>query len=195
MAGKPSPPALAPFRFDSESARAAGKKSAQSRKARGIARRAAPGALGRTLQLFRDTFANPDVGGDVLVVASVVLARLALGEIPIRNGEEAASVLRVLHEIARLEAGQPTSLTASVTVGPDVALARLAELRKQAQQVIDGGQVVPSLSASASVQAVDDEPASPVVVGGEEHAPTPADAEFGVVAEDDDPYPRTAGTP
>lgn len=47
--------------------------------------------------------------------AAQLVRRLVAGEFPIRSGREAAQVMKALHEIARLEAGQATSISSEVS--------------------------------------------------------------------------------
>lgn len=47
--------------------------------------------------------------------AAQLVRRLVAGEFPISSGREAAQVMKALHEIARLEAGQATAITSEVS--------------------------------------------------------------------------------
>lgn len=179
-------PAQQRHRFTHDTAAAAGRKSADARRAKGIARAAEPTELARRLAEFRQTFGATDLSADVLTVAGVLMARLASGEIPVRNGGEAADLLRALHEIARLEAGQPTSLSATVTIDQAQAVARLAELQSRARQTL--GEL-PSATAQAAddVQVVDTPPPVVVVVSED---PAPPGVETPVRLEGATPHPR-----
>ena len=70
--------------------------------------------------------------------------------------------MRALHEVARLEAGQPTAIRADVKVGPD-ALDRLAQLQQAARAAIaavpevDASSAVPAAADAEVVDALDDE--------------------------------------
>lgn len=154
MAADSAPQQLAPHRFDSERARAAGRKSAANRKAKAAVAARRPAQLRQHLSTVREAFAAVDIGESVVAVAGILLARLAAGEIPVRNGAEAAELLRSLHDIARLEAGQPTSIAASVRVDGNAALDRLERLQQSARAAIAAVEV----TASSAVPAADDVP-------------------------------------
>jgi hypothetical protein len=173
-------------RFTKETASAAGKKSATTRRTKAAARAALPAELARKLADVRQSFADVDLAASVVAVAGIVMARLASGEIPVRNGGEAADLLRALHEIARLEAGQPTSLSATVSIPPEVAMARLHTLQQQARATM-------AALPSATAQAADDEevhdPPAPVAVVMAED-PAPPAVETPVPLEGSTPHPR-----
>lgn len=122
-----------------ERARELGKKSAAARIARREAERA--GNISRSreagahLQALMQSFQRADLGPAASAVAQQTLHRIATGEIPIRNGSEAAEILRVTVDIARLEAGQATSQTAHIAMSAADVQARLADL---AQRVSPG---------------------------------------------------------
>lgn len=84
------------------------------------------------------SFNREHLGPAASAVAQQTLHRIATGEIPIRNGSEAAEILRVTVDIARLEAGQATSQTAHIALSAEQVQARLAELQ---------GRVSPGQSA------------------------------------------------
>jgi len=60
------------------------------------------------------------------------MARVLSGEVPIRHASDAAEWVRVLVDIARLEAGQPTSASIVAHVDGAAVTARLDEIRGQA---------------------------------------------------------------
>jgi hypothetical protein len=89
------------------------------------------------------------------------LARIAAGQIPIRNGDEAATLLRAMVDIARLEEGQPTSTAVIAHVGRS-ATADVLALRDQARRAlgvgIDDDQDNDRTPASPAATAADDIP-------------------------------------
>lgn len=115
-----------------ERARELGKKSAAARIARREAERAGnisrSREAGQHLQALMQSFQRADLGPAASAVAQQTLHRIATGEIPIRNGSEAAEILRVTVDIARLEAGQATSQTAHIALSAEQVQARLAAL-------------------------------------------------------------------
>ena len=119
-----------------------GKKSAAARRARREAERAGNPSrakeAGEQLQSLMQSFNRQDLGPAASAVAQQTLHRIATGEIPIRNGSEAAEILRVTVDIARLEAGQATSQTAHIALSAEQVQARLAAI---AQGVSPGQSV------------------------------------------------------
>ena len=63
------------------------------------------------------------------------------GKVPIRNGDEAATLLRALVDVARIEAGEATSTAVVAHVGAGAAAEVLA-LRDQARRALGRGMVV-----------------------------------------------------
>lgn len=116
-----------------------GKKSAAARQARREVERAGNVAkakqAGEQLAYLMASFKRDDLGPAASAVAQQTLHRIATGEIPIRNGSEAAEILRVTVDIARLEAGQATSQTAHIALSAEQVQARLAELQ---QRIVPG---------------------------------------------------------
>ena len=99
--------------FDSESASRAGKRSAEVRRQRALARQVAAADDARTLanhlETYSQTFQREDLSTNTAAVAAMILAKLAAGQVPIRHAGDAAELLKVLVDITRLEEGQSTS--------------------------------------------------------------------------------------
>lgn len=99
--------------FDSETASRAGKRSAEVRRQRALARQVAAADDARTLathlQTFQDTFQREELGAQAAAVGAYIMARIAAGQIPIRHAGDAADLLTALHNMTRLEEGQATS--------------------------------------------------------------------------------------
>jgi hypothetical protein len=70
------------------------------------------------------------LGPTAAAVAADILARVANGDVEVRNGTEAAALLRVLYDMARLESGQPTSAALVAHLSTDEVLRRIEELRE-----------------------------------------------------------------
>jgi hypothetical protein len=98
------------------------------------------------LDTLRDTVDRDHLGPNAAAVASWLMGKVVAGSVPIRNGEEAATLLRALVDVARLEAGESTSNAIVAHVGAGAA-AEVRALRDQARQAL-------GLSAAA-VAAVD----------------------------------------
>lgn len=142
---------LRPFRKGDSRAAEMGRKGAESRRARrDVTQRSARDAA-VALALVADTFDRDDLGRHAAAVASWVLGQVTTGRIPIRNGDEAATLLRALVDVARLEAGQPTSTALVAHVGTG-ATAEVLALRDQARRAL--GQGVDTAVAGASPDAL-----------------------------------------
>jgi hypothetical protein len=87
------------------------------------------------LATVRESFERDELGADAAAAAGWLLGRIVTGGIPIRNGAEAAELLRALVDVARLEAGESTSNTVVAHVGPGAVTAVLA-LRDQARAAL-----------------------------------------------------------
>ena len=122
---------LRPFK-DSAAASAAGKKGAETRRAKALLKQADSKALSAQLKLIRSTFSRDDLGPTAAALATHVMANISAGNIPIRHAGEAAELLRVLVDVARLEAGEATAHTLSATMTAEQVTARVAELQRQA---------------------------------------------------------------
>ena len=63
----------------------------------------------------RSRFQRGDLGTDALMTAHSIIKRVLAGDIPVRNGADAAAIVKALVEIGRLEQGEATALTAHLT--------------------------------------------------------------------------------
>jgi hypothetical protein len=99
------------------------------------------------------------IGEAAHAVALDVLGRVGRGEIPVRNASEAADLVRVLVDVARLDAGQATSIGAVVHVRAGEVDALRAEARRVLGTVAlatgDGDQAGP-IGQVLDVDAVED---------------------------------------
>jgi len=73
------------------------------------------------------------LGPAAAAAASSVIASVLTGDVRIRHGEDAAALIRVLVDVARLESGDATSHTLNAHLSPDDTLARIRELRDRAR--------------------------------------------------------------
>ncbi len=172
----PVPANLRDHTFTTETARLAGKKSAEARRAkRAIAEREAK-TLAQQLDSVRTAFGRGELGPAASAVAGYVMSLVVTDNVKIRHGEDAAALLRVLVDIARLEAGQATSHTMHATIDGGDAVARVRKLQAQARETLATSA---ELVESATAQAADDE--TPVVdadvveEGADAVSPEPAD--------------------
>jgi hypothetical protein len=110
----------------------AARKGGQTRAANAAARRAA--ALGpvAALEAVADRFSRDQLGTMAAAVAMWTMGEVVAGRQKVRDP---AAWVRVLVDVARLEAGEVTAATASVHVTPG-DLARALELRDMARRAI-----------------------------------------------------------
>lgn len=84
-----------------------------------------------------------------------MLARIASGAVKV-PGSDYPALLRVLVDIARIEAGEATSAALVAHVSSADARARLAELQAQARAAIEAGAIeAPSAAAKAAADSGD----------------------------------------
>jgi len=130
---------LTPFRKGDGRAVEAGRKGAAARRANLAARASTAAEVRRALATLREELGRGDLGGNAAAGASWLVGQIVAGRIPVRNGEEAAVLLRALVDVARLESGESTSNTLVAHVGAGAA-AEVRALRDQARAAL--GQVV-----------------------------------------------------
>ena len=97
--------------FDTERAKMAAAKSAEVRRAK----KAEKANEVAEASSQRARFQRGDLGTDALMTAHSLIKRVLAGDIPIRNGADAAAIVKALVEIGRLEQGEATALTAHLT--------------------------------------------------------------------------------
>lgn len=126
-----------PFRFtDPEVARQAALKSAEVRRAKAQAKQAeAQVELERQQRVTQVLLAPPQDGLAARTREATVqiLESLLTGDIPIRNGKEAADLISTLHAVERLEQGLPTSQSVNITSTIDQLKQRLLASPSAAQ--------------------------------------------------------------
>jgi hypothetical protein len=132
-------PGLRPF--DSDRARDAAHRSAEVRRAKRSAQRADVAAIAGELRLLAAAHERADLGPMAMAAAADLIGRVVRGDVPVRNGGEAAELLRALVDVGRLEAGDATRTVAVAHLSGPALAARLRELQ-----------------VSAAVQAADDAP-------------------------------------
>jgi hypothetical protein len=132
---------LTPFRKGDPRAAEAGRKGAAARRANRLALASSSAEVRRNLDELRGTLQRGDLGGNAAAGASWLIGQIVAGRIPVRNGEEAATLLRALVDVARLESGESTSNTLVAHVGAGAA-AEVRALRDQARAAIGQGDVV-----------------------------------------------------
>jgi len=98
-------------------------------------------AVSRALEEVTGTFSRERLGPEAAAVGSWLLGRIVAGHVPIRNGGEAAELLRALVDVARLEEGQPTSTALIAHVGAS-ATAEVLALRDQARAALGMANVI-----------------------------------------------------
>lgn len=133
----------------------AGRRSAIARAAKRDAERGDVTSMVGRLRTLAAASEGVDLTATCIGVAVYVLGLVTAGTVPIRHGSDAAELVRVLVDVARLASGQPTSTSAIVHMSAADARARLAELAELAAgKLADVAPVVDAVSAAAT--AVDD---------------------------------------
>ncbi|HKE51286.1 MAG TPA: hypothetical protein VKE25_07230, partial [Actinomycetes bacterium] len=130
-------------------ARAASLKGAETRRAKAAARKGTVRAMAEELTAISATFDRDRLGTHAAACASWLMGRVVSGQIPVRNGDEAATLLRALVDVARIEAGQPTGTTVVAHLGSS-AMAEVLALRDQARAALGMGNAVDIDSATTS---------------------------------------------
>jgi hypothetical protein len=120
-----------PWYFEPETARRAGARSGESRRSRAAVRRETQAALERIAR-SRPDLLTEDVGILARAAAVRIAGDIATGGVTEKNLHHAAAAVRYLVDVARIEAGQPTELRATVTAAADDFRAWLDEVRSQA---------------------------------------------------------------
>jgi hypothetical protein len=146
---------LTPFTKGDERARAAGRKGVAVREANRAAMRADIGSQVAALRTLADHAQGLDIAGVCLGVVVQVLSRVSTGAVPVRHAGDAAELVRVLVDVARLVNGQPTSTAVVAHLSSAEARARLAELAELASDRL----------SPAVVAAADDQVPSPGALG------------------------------
>lgn len=130
-------------------ASAAGKKSGEVRKARREAEQASRALEQAESKAALEAFLSLDLHDVPLAVAArnaalLVIKRVVLDRIPVRNGAEAAQLIEKLHAIARLEEGESTSArTVTVRIDDAERRARIEQVRQAIE--VTGRRVTSSL--------------------------------------------------
>src|SRR5262245_44536019 len=114
--------------FDSERGRQMAARSADVRRARALERSSDASQVASALDGLADRYERDRLGEYAGLVACHLLGEIAAGRLKVRSSD-APALLRVVVDIARLEAGQATSHTLTARLDGDSALARVLELR------------------------------------------------------------------
>src|SRR5262245_26339288 len=115
--------------FDSERGREAGRRSADSRRAAKAAGRASVQAVAGELRALAATWERGDLGPLAFAAAADLIGRVARGDVPVRNGSEAADLLRALVDVGRIESGDAQRTVAVAHLSGPALAARLRELQ------------------------------------------------------------------
>lgn len=103
------------------------KRAENARRRKALEARASKDAI-EQLEDLTSRFNREDLGRNAAAVANMLMGRVVSGEIEV-TGKDVASLVEVLVNIARLEAGQATSHTVSASMDTDAVLARIDEIR------------------------------------------------------------------
>jgi hypothetical protein len=159
---------LQPFKKGDPRAIEAGRKGGQARRVRAELARAETRKVAEHVATLATTFDRENLGPAAAAVAMELIGRVSRGEIPVRHAGDAAELVKVLVDVARLEAGESTSNAVVAHVTSD-QLARVRALQEQARTALS--------SAVLAVDAteVDEVPIPSVADDGasETRTPTP----------------------
>ena len=133
--------------FDSERARAAGKRSAEVRAAQRLAKVDTASSARQALETLADTYQRQDLGRYAIACAGWIMGQIVTGRIRVPGGD-AAALLRACVDIARLEAGEATSHALHAHLSAGDVRARVAELQQQARELLDTGPSATALAAA-----------------------------------------------
>lgn len=147
---------LIPFKKGDARAVEAGKKGAAAKRARRAAQAATSEAVARELDTLRTTLQRDDLGPTAAAAAQLLIGRVATGDIPVRNGDEAAALLRALVDVARIEEGQHTSASIVGHIDGTAAIERIRSLREAARAELQHHERPAIEAASAAAEAVAD---------------------------------------
>jgi hypothetical protein len=147
---------LHPFRKGDPRAAEYGRKGGEARRARAAAQASSARAVALVLDEVRGTFSRETLGPDAAAAAGWVVAQVVAGKVPMRNADEAATLLRALVDVARLEGGESTDMRVVAHIGADATAAVLA-LRDQARRAIGMAGVVDVSAAATAVVDTDAE--------------------------------------
>lgn len=144
--------------FDSERGKAAARKSVEVRAAKRAAGVTSASEAAVKLDELARTFQRDRLGEYAAASAAFIMGELCAGRIKLKSGEDAAALLRALVDVARLEAGEATSVHLSAHVSAGDAAARLAAIRARAASLVLDADTVPASAAAVAVADADDEP-------------------------------------
>ena len=115
---------------DSAQAAELGRKSGEARRLKAEAKRRDQEIEQARQQRVLDVVTLParsDLAVRIRETTAQILDALLTGDIPIRNGKEAADLIGTLHAVQRLEEGQPTSMSATITQDLDTWKTQLTQ--------------------------------------------------------------------
>jgi hypothetical protein len=171
---------LRPFVKGDARASELGRAGVVAREAKRAARVGDAPAMAVELGRVCSAFKREELGEQAAAVAGYLLASVASGRIVVK-GPDVAALLRVLVDVARLEAGEHTSAALVGHLSGGAALERVAVLRQQAREALGSPDLSTSetrstcreVAVSAAVVAVADVDAFGSVVAAPSSSATP----------------------
>lgn len=152
---------LQPFTKGDPRAVEAGRKGAEVRRANRARQAGDAQTVATELATLRASFERETLGPNAAAAAQWLIARVTRGDIPVRNGDEAAALLRAFVDVARLEAGEATAHSIHATIDRGEAVARVAALQARAREVLGAAAVavddaghLGEIGAAVEVEAV-----------------------------------------
>jgi hypothetical protein len=123
---------LQPFQKGDPRASEAGRRGAAAKRAKREIERASSQETSAHIATLVTTYTREDLGPAAAAAAVELIGRVSRGEIPVRHAGDAAELVKVLVDVARLEAGESTSNAVVAHVTSD-QLARVRALQEQAR--------------------------------------------------------------
>lgn len=167
---------LQPFAKGSERARELGRRGGQARAAKAAAKRDAAAATTQqaadALHTATQRFNRQDLAPHAAAAAQLIIGRVATGDIPVRNGDEAAALLRALVDVARLEEGQHTAATIIAHADTSQMLDRIRALRERASTELEATSTAAVAVADQNVGALAELDPAPMTVDQSEPGTT-----------------------
>lgn len=147
--GRPVPVGLRPF--TSASGREAGRRSAEARRQRAGAERAAratASTLVEDVRTLASIAGRVDLGSAASAAAVTLIGRVERGEVPVKDP---AAWLRALVDVARLERGEPTALAAVAHLSGPALVDRLRALQLDPSAAVEAAHDVEAIEPGPSL--------------------------------------------
>jgi hypothetical protein len=124
---------LRPFVTGDERTRQLALRGVQAREAKRAARRADSEAVNVAVATVRAAHDRGELGPTARAAAIDLIGRVVMGEVPIRHATDAANLIRVLVDVARLEENQPMRTAVVANLSSDDVAERIRQMQQYAR--------------------------------------------------------------